>query len=191
MPERVTSAETTSRGLTVPSALSSRRFKAESSLWQFTPLPCLPPYLPLSTVLWGSRSYSPLPGPSMSKHEWVQSKLAPPPSNTHLFYFFSFPPFKFSLSLWCTGPIPSAWLAFTDKWKSQRSYWQKMESEEDFRNVYPTAISVLSSRMKTPSTSSPWYTIKTVESMFTKKFKGGGGLEKRFAVWWIFFDFLR
>lgn len=94
MPERVTSAETTSRGLTVPSALSSRRFKAESSLWQFTPLLCLPPYLPLSTVLWGSRSYSPLPGPSMSKHEWVQSK--PPPSPTHtLVLFFLFLPLSF------------------------------------------------------------------------------------------------
>lgn len=159
MPERVTSAETTSRGLTVPSALSSSRFKAESSLWQFTPTPpppLSPSPLSLSMVLWGSWSYSPLPGPSMSKHEWVQSKLPPPPppfQHTHLFFFF-LSPFKFSFSLWCTGPIPSAWLALADKWKSQRSYWQKMEGEEDFRNAYPTAISVLNSRMKTPSTSS-------------------------------------
>ncbi|KAL6110792.1 uncharacterized protein ACO6RY_19815 [Pungitius sinensis] len=66
MPERVTSAETTSRGLTVPSALSSPRFKAGSSLWQFTPPHASLPSSP-STVLWGSWSSSPLPGPSMSK----------------------------------------------------------------------------------------------------------------------------
>lgn len=65
-----------------------------------------------------------------------------------------------------------------------------MESEEDFRNVYPTAISVLNSRMKTPSTSSLLYTIKTSANMFTKNLKGG--LEKKGSLHdFFFFDFLR
>lgn len=62
-----------------------------------------------------------------------------------------------------------------------------MESEEDFRNVYPTAITVLNSRMKTPSTSSLLYTIKNSENVFTKNLKGG--LKK--GLHCDFFDFLR
>lgn len=130
-------------GLTAPSALSSPCIKAESSLWQFTPS-SVPPL-----VLWGSWSSSPLPGPSMSKHEWVQSKFVPhtlTQAHKHTLVSPSSVSFKFSFSLWCTGPIPSAWLAHADKWKSQRSYWQTMESEEDFRNMYPTAINVLNSK---------------------------------------------
>lgn len=149
MPRRVTSAETTSRRVTVPSALSSLCFKAESSRWQFTPFL----FFTLSLYpLLGSWSSPTLWGPSTSKHEWVQSKLVPSPphstphkhpcslTHTCVWAFFSF---KFSFSLWCTGPIPSAWLVLTDKWKSQISHQQKMESEEDFRGLYPAAMSVL------------------------------------------------
>lgn len=64
-----------------------------------------------------------------------------------------------------------------------------MESEEDFRNVYPTAITVLNSRMKTPSTSSLLYTIKTSERMFTKNLKGGGGVEKKGDCCMVIFFF--
>lgn len=158
MPRRVTSAETTSRRVTVPSALSSLCFKAESSRWQFTPPPSFF-FTPSLYPLLGSWSYPTLRGPSMSKHEWVQSKLVRSPPHTQIpllahthtcthlcsgFFFFFFS-FKFSFSLWCTGPIPSAWLALTDKWKSQISHQQKMESEEDFRGLYPAAMSVLNS----------------------------------------------
>lgn len=61
-----------------------------------------------------------------------------------------------------------------------------MESEEDFRNMYPTAIGVLNSRMKTPSVSCLLYAIKSSENMFTKNLKGGW--KKEIAE---FFHFLR
>lgn len=79
MPRRVTSAETTSRRVTVPSALSSLCFKAESSRWQFTPFL----FFTLSLYpLLGSWSSPTLWGPSTSKHEWVQSKLVPSPPHS-------------------------------------------------------------------------------------------------------------
>lgn len=59
-----------------------------------------------------------------------------------------------------------------------------MESEEDFRNLYPTAIGVLNLTIKTPGTSPLLYSRKTSEDMFTKNLKGR--LKTRFATWWFF-----
>lgn len=122
-------------GLTAPSTLSSPSIKAESSLWQFTPSP-VPPTPP---VLWGSWSSSPLPGPSMSKHEWVQSKLVPHTStqahkHTHTcfpllseLYVFSFPLMHRSHPLSMTGPcwqveITEILLANDGKWRRLQKY---------------------------------------------------------------------
>lgn len=114
-------------------------------------------------------------------------KASPPPPRNFNPYIFS--PFKFSLSLWCAGPFPAAWMALADKRKSQRSYWQKMESEEGFRNMYPTAISVLNLRMKTAIASALVCAAKkNGEEHVQEKFKGE--LKKRDCCMEIFLFFI-
>lgn len=93
-------------GLTAASALSSPCIKGESSLWQFTPLhPPLSVFPP--SVLWGSWTYSPLPGPSMSKHEWVQSKRVPHTSTQTHTPLFPPPLFALSFLLPSDAQVPS------------------------------------------------------------------------------------
>lgn len=97
MPERVTSAETTSRGLTVPSALSSSLFKAESSLWQFTPSSFS---LPLPS-LWSSGVAGPIllsQGRQCQRMSESSQSQSPPSAHTQTHLFFPLSSFKFSLS---------------------------------------------------------------------------------------------
>lgn len=146
-------------------------------------------------VLWGSWSYSPLPRPSMSKHEWVQSKIVPGFNiHTHVFFFCCcFLPLSFRFPSDAQVPSPPHdWPSLTsgNHRDPTGKRWRVWEHEEDFKNVYPTAINSLNLRMKTPSTSPPLYTLKTSQNMFTKYFTGGGVRKKKGLLHGDFFDFL-
>lgn len=63
-----------------------------------------------------------------------------------------------------------------------------MESEEDFRNMYPTAISVLNS--KHISSAIVYIKKKKYWDMFTKNLKGGGKKKRDLLDGVFFFFFL-